>query len=503
MNNRITLIGVIFSLWAGWGPAEITVQIDPEVRFQVWDGFGEGTMDQFTPYYYKQYPATSRTDYLDKLYTLDDSGLGLTICRVLMPVGDAPGHSHMGRFYGENGQCPPSFEPDGGFDWDNPKHQEILWKIRGAAERGARMWANWYSVPYWMTVSGCTAGHTDGSMNNLKTDMEGRFAEHVCRVLAHFRDAWNVNFDFLNPINEPEANWWVYGGGQPGCRVTDDQAIRIFEQLNAKLPIYNLSPKLVAYDSAYTNTAAYLNTLLNSPIGGDLDVLSCHQYVTSDAAMRQWAYLAARHDKKLWQTEWGDWDNAQYPGKTPGGDPLEQMKNYAAKIHEALNTLNVSGWVIWEPEFLFDSQTKSFVPRKSYWAVAQYSRHVRPGMQRIHSTSSHADVHSTVWLEAERRPAGRDFVIVTYNRSTESSPVAYDLSVFISADIVEVRQTSASQDYQKLSTAATDVRTFRLVLGGESITTIVGRIRGCAVLSADLKADCIVGFRDLAILAER
>ncbi|MBN1795144.1 MAG: hypothetical protein JW804_00570 [Sedimentisphaerales bacterium] len=117
-----------------------TVSVNPDIRYQVFEGFGEGTMDQFTPYYYNEYPAESRIDYLDKLYTLDNNGLGLVICRVPMPVGDAPGHAHMNRFYGQNKKCPPSFEPeDGEFSWDDPRHKEILWKAQGAAARRAKI----------------------------------------------------------------------------------------------------------------------------------------------------------------------------------------------------------------------------------------------------------------------------------------------------------------------------------------------------------------------------
>ena len=494
--KQISITAILSAVLATAGAQQV-VHIDPDIRYQVFEGFGEGTMDQHTPYYYLNgYPLA---DYLDRLYTLENNGLGLTICRVPMPVGDAPGHAHMDRFWRQGWQCPPAFEPeDGVFDWDNPKHNEILWKIQGAAERGATMWAYWYSMPYWMTVSGCTAGHTDGSQNNLRTDMEDRFVEHMCKVLVHFCDVWDIEFAYLSPINEPEADWWVYWGGQPGCHVSADQAIRLYAGLVAELPKYDLNPKLIAYDSAYTNTVGYLNTLLGSAIAEDLDVLSCHQYTTSDAAMRDWAYLAGKHGKKLWMTEWGDWTNW-----SPAEDSHLQMKNYAKKIHEALTVLNVSAWVIWEPALLFNTNAaKNFVPRKSYWAVAQYSRHVRPGMQRVKSFVSNPDLNTTVWIDAETGPTGRSLVIVTYNSGSEDRNTAFDLSGFRSVDVLEVRQTSVSQSYQTLPVSAKAVTQFELTLPAESITTIVGRIRGCAPLKADIVADCIVDVADLAYLAE-
>ncbi len=495
--KQISITAILSAVLATAGAQQV-VHIDPDIRYQVFEGFGEGTMDQHTPYYYLN--GYLLADYLDRLYTLDNNGLGLTICRVPMPVGDAPGHDHMDRFWRQGGQCPPAFEPeDGVFDWDNPKHNEILWKIQGAAERGATMWAYWYSMPYWMTVSGCTAGHTDGSQNNLRTDMEGRFVEHISKVLAHFRDVWNIEFAYLSPINEPEADWWVYWGGQPGCHVSADQAIRLYAGLTAELPNYDLDPKLIAYDSAYTNTVGYLNTLFDSAIAEDLEVLSCHQYVTSDAAMRKWAYLAGKHGKKLWMTEWGDWTNW-----SPTEDSHLQMKNYAEKIHEALTVLNVSAWVIWEPALLFNTdEAKNFVPRKSYWAVAHYSRHIRPGMQRVKSHDSDTDLNTTVWVDTATDPAGRSLVIVTYNSGEEDRDCTYDLSGFGLVDVHEVRQTSTSRrNYQKLPVNVFAVDQLELTLPAESITTIVARIRDCAPLQADIAEDCLVDIDDLAYMAE-
>ncbi|MBN2514321.1 MAG: hypothetical protein JXB18_15385, partial [Sedimentisphaerales bacterium] len=498
-----TRLGCFGSLLISLSAAAAVVSIDPAVRHQVFEGFGEGTMDQFTPYYYREYPAASRTDYLDKLFKLDNHGLGLTICRVLMPVGDAPGHAHMNRFYGQNNQCPPSFEPeDGVYDWSNPRHEEILWKIRGAAARGAKMCAQWYSYPYWMTVSGCTAGHTDGNQNNLRTDMEGRFIEHVCKVLEHFRDSWNVDFEYLNVINEPEANWWVYWGGQPGARVTEDQAIRIYQKLNARLPLYNLSPDLVAYDAAWTNTTAYLNTLLNSSIVDDLDVLSCHQYTTSESGLFDWKIQAVLNQKSLWQTEWGDWTNAQYPGYTPGGNADTQMMNYAHKIHEALSVLKAGAWVMWEPEFIFNSQTKTFQPRKAYWAIAQYSRHVRPGMQMIHVVSSHPDIKTTAWHK-QSQAAEQELVLVTVNSAASAIMVDYDLSAFHLARIDQIFRTSSTQNYEVLNVSQpSSSGIFTISMPAESITTIVLRFQNCTPLNADLIDDCIVDIQDLECLAK-
>ena len=160
-----------------WTPVNATtVSIDPTIRYQVFEGFGEGTMDQFTEYYYQNYPSSSLTDCLNKLYTLNDNGLGLAICRIPIPVGDAAGHTHHWKFNRYGGRPPEALEPEENiFDWNG--YNQHLWKAQGASARGAKMWAYWFSMPYWMTVSGCTAGNGDGTTNNLLSGQGKSFCD--------------------------------------------------------------------------------------------------------------------------------------------------------------------------------------------------------------------------------------------------------------------------------------------------------------------------------------
>lgn len=478
--------------------AVTVVSVNPTVRHQTFEGFGEGTMDQFTEHYYNNFSSALRSDYLDKLYTLDSNGLGLTICRVPMPVGDAPGHTHHSRY--SDGRPPEAFEPEEGvFEWNS--YNDLLWKAQGAEERGAKMWAYWFSMPYWLTVSGCTAGNGDGTTNNLRAGKESRFAEHMCSVLRHFREAWDIEFDYVSAINEPECDWWDYGGGQPGCHVSSDQAVLIYAALKEQLALYSLAPLLVAYDSAYTNTVTYLNSLLGSSVENDLSVLTCHQYSTSDWGLREWAYIRSRYQKSLWMSEWGDWTNAQYPGYTPGGDAHQQMMNYADKIHEALSTLKANGWVMWEPEFIFDTQAGNFQPRKAYWAVAQYSRHVRPGMVMIQAQSDNPDLKTTAWLGTSTT-AGRDIVLVTVNNGASPISVNFDLSEFAGIDIEEVRTTSSDQSYSQVSFEGLSAGRFHLDVPAKSITTVSAKVRHCDRLQSDVSENCIVDFEGLEELAE-
>ncbi|MHC4999728.1 MAG: hypothetical protein ACYSQY_07760, partial [Planctomycetota bacterium] len=55
--------------------AQATVAIDPTVRYQVIEGWGEGGMDTFTPAWYVLFRPAVHETILDSLYTLKDNGL--------------------------------------------------------------------------------------------------------------------------------------------------------------------------------------------------------------------------------------------------------------------------------------------------------------------------------------------------------------------------------------------------------------------------------------------
>lgn len=90
--KRYSIFYVMFLVLAAGSSsyADVTnsVIINPAIRGQIFEGFGQGHMGQFTPGYYQNYSETARNAFLDKLYLLENNGLGLRICRVLMPVGD-------------------------------------------------------------------------------------------------------------------------------------------------------------------------------------------------------------------------------------------------------------------------------------------------------------------------------------------------------------------------------------------------------------------------------
>ncbi len=443
------------------------VRIDLKQRYQVLEGFGQGNMEQSTPIWYAKYTKEQIEGILDTLYTLKDDGLGLNICRYPIPIADAPGHNHMNRLP-KTANKPFEYE-DGKFNWEG--HEDVFWLGKGAADRGALMWASWYGVPYWLSVSGCAAGSVDGKSDNLQSGKEERFIKHILDVMKHFRDEWGIKFDYVCPINEPEADWWKAGGGQPGSHVSSDQAIILYRLLETGLKTEGMSgTKIIAYDAAYATTADYLKDLFKAGLGNTLDVLACHQYVTSGGGLKEWASIAARTRKSLWMSEWGDWTNA----KNEPGMELLQMMNYAGKLHEAFDILQANAWVMWEAGFIFNAMDSGLEKRKSYWAVAHYSRHLRPGTQRAYAHDSDSRCKTTTWISPKvKDSSGRELIFITVNQGEEAIRTRYPLSAFAQGRISEVRQTCPEYNYKRLQTGPIENGAISVDCPGKSVTTVV------------------------------
>jgi O-glycosyl hydrolase len=435
--------------------------VDPSVRYQRLSGYGQGSMDQRNVPWHSELSEDVRNELLDRLYTLQGDGLGWNVCRTYICAGDAAGHQHFSRRPG-GGLAPLGYEPaDGVFSWEG--HEVSVWHARGAQARGATMVAFWNSPPHWMTVSGCTAGSENGKDSNLRPGLEGRFAEHIGAVLEHYRQAWGVDFDYVSPINEPEANWWTAKGGQDGCHVDATQARGIVAALAQVLRIRGLQTRIQAPEAAFAASHGYLDTLLADPVVAEaLTTLTCHQYSANDQSLRGWAKRARAQGKELWMSEWGDWTH----------HGLDLAMNYAQKLRQAHRAMLVPVWCVWEPGFLLDTQGGKVQPNKAFYAVAQFTRHARPGMQVVEATD--ATCRTTAYLD----DTARRFVLVSVNSSTEAVPMVYDLGAFTGLSAVSARRTSETEDYAPVAESSLKLqddqqgRRLAIDLPARSITTI-------------------------------
>jgi len=455
MDNRFFLFTLISILMArmGWCSLEIhEVEIRPEVTYQEIKGWGQGNMDQANVPWFTELSGDQREKLLDDLYTLKDKGLGLNVCRTYIWGGDDPSHEHMWRGPGSK-KCIGFEVRPGEFVWEG--HEASLWHPQGAQKRGATLVAFWNSAPYWMTVSGCSSGSKEKFKNNLRDDMVERFAQHMVTVLKHYMEAWGLHFDYVSPINEPEAGYWCTDSGQEGCNVDAPQAIRIFQALHRELAEKGMDLKIQGPEMALSGSLSYLNQIMADPLTRRaIDILTVHQYVADDKSFEAWARRGEELEKPVWMSEWGDWK----------GRGMPQALNYARHIEQAHSHLRTGVWCMWEPQFLFEQNEGKLTRRPSFYAVAHFSRFLRDGAVRVECRSPTVRVTSYI--------RDKELVAVCFSERKEDVLLRFDLSRFKGLGEGRLIRTSAQEQFAELPSVKARKRT-DLVLPAQSIQTLL------------------------------
>lgn len=356
--------------------------------------------------------------YMDLLYG-DPSArltLGFTVARYNIGGGDDPAHTHMRPDAQMEG-----FQsgPGAPFDWSRDASQRRM--LQEAKKRGANIFeAVSYSPPYWMTVSGCSAGSKDDHGDNLRPEMREQFVDYLAAVVKHFRDAEGIRFESVEPFNEPDGNWWGAGGRQEGYSAPAATQNVILPMLAGRLKQEGLSTFVAGVDTNNIDSAVGDESLLDSAAVSALYRFNTHDYHAPGddlANLKQYNTIAQKLHKSIWMSEVGCCYATQ-------GDKTDIWGALfmAESIRMALRDMGAESWALWQPDWdviAFDPHGGEPQLKKQYYAIAQYSRFIRPGFQIISSGGAYQT------LAAYSRALKR-LVLVTANWD---APAANDLDL--------------------------------------------------------------------------
>lgn len=392
----------------------------------------------------------------------DEAGLGFNIFRYNIGGGDDPAHDHLGQYKDIDG-----FQsPDGSFDWSRDPYQRAVLDELVAREQDLILEAFSNSPPYWMTQSGCAAGSASGG-NNLKDDAYEPFAHYLTEVVKHFRDASGIVFHTLEPLNEPNANWWKSGGGQEGCHFSPPEQERIIQAVQAQLADKGLTETIVSaadensIDDAVKNLGSFGEATLAA-----IGQINVHSY--SGSQRKQLRALATEQKKPLWQSESG-------PLSVDFPDEIEAALFMGGRIMADLTDLGAEAWLDWQVgdthphwgSIALRDEDESFDRRKRFYVQAAYSRFIRPGAQILG-----LDVPEVV---AAWNQGGQSLVVVVRNAGG-SGPRAFTLDLTELPNVgaeATIYRTSRTEDLEPQP--GQPIEDFRLVVStpGDSLTTIV------------------------------
>jgi O-glycosyl hydrolase len=305
--------------------------------------------------------------------------LGFNVARYNIGGGDDPTHKHMRADAQMDGF---QDRPNAPFDWTRDASQRRM--LQEAKKRGANIleaFSN--SPPYWMTVSGCASGSTVARQDNLRPEMYQNFVNYLATVVKHFRDAEGIRFESVEAFNEPDIGWTARGR-QEGNSASFASQNALIPMLEGRLKHDSLDTLVSGVDMNNVNDAVGGVAMLTPAAFSALGRMNTHDYhfVTADPEkMADYKSVAQKAHKPVWMSEVGCCFQNQGDGTDMWGALF-----MADTMRMDLRDLGAVSWVLWQPDWgviLFDPNGRTPQLKKQYYAIAQYSRFIRPGFQII------------------------------------------------------------------------------------------------------------------------
>ncbi|KAB2380131.1 glycoside hydrolase [Actinomadura montaniterrae] len=316
-----------------------------------------------------------------------------------------------------------------GEEWNwraDANQRNMLVKARDAGADTFEMFA--VSPPWWMTVNGNPSGAEQGEQDNLEFQYQDAFARFIATVAGRARDEWGIRFSSVEPFNEPSLDGWHARQNQEGCHFTLGAQEAVIACLRRALDEHGLDDVLIAA-SDECRYADAVDTWQKFTDGTRRLVgrVNVHAYEPDEkGGSRTRLREAVGEELPIWQSE--------YSEGQPDGMAM------ALSISRDIRYLQPTGWVCWQPVEaldwgLLDGEYDDRTPNPNggapgtlkgqvggvntkYHVLAQYTRHIRPGMRILRS--GHAN---TV---AAHDPSARRLALVTVNDGRKRT-VNYDL----------------------------------------------------------------------------
>lgn len=455
MKRLLTVLCVpIVAIGVAAAPAAaataVTVKPDPTYRQQPFEGWGSSLawMAEATG----GYPDAVRTKLADLVFGPD--GLNLNIARFNIGGGNAP---DVPAYLRPGGAVPGWWKAPAGTtradkDWWTPGDPA---EFDAAADPNQRWWVDrikkrvtkWEafsnSPPYFQTVSGYVSGGFSATDEQLRPDRVGDFTAYLAQVVRTLERAHGITFSSVNPLNEPNTNYWKttlgadgnpIGGRQEGAHIGPAVQSQLIPAMAAALPGKVVSapdetnPDIFAADWNGWSAAA-------RAAAGRLNV---HTYGTGNRPIPR--DIAKGASKPLWMSEvGGSWlDRQDFTSMDPG-------LGLAGQITDDLRLLEPSAWVSWQPIEDYDNMkpggesaagmnwgeiqvpfncTTSDCPIRTntkFDTMRNFTHYIRPGDRLIASN----DTTSTAAMRGEALSS-----VVHVNSGTSEQDVTLDLSGF-------------------------------------------------------------------------
>ena len=401
--------------------------IDKDIKYQEIDNFSASDAWRMD-FVGKNWPNEKKEHIADLLFKHEFDkdgnpiGMALTNWRVNIGAGsyENRGNNEVTSTWNRT-EC--FLLPDGRYDFTKQAGQQ--WFMNAARERGVNdflFFTN--SAPYFMTRTGSTLSG-DNVCVNLQKDKFDDFARFLVSCVQHFTEG-GYNIKYVSPLNEPNVEWHT-NSWQEGTFATKADIYRMVAELDKAISESGANTKIVIPEMGEMKMLFEVDAderipddIIRSMFYDDgaysvmqfknlYNCLAAHDYWTAyppsllvDIRAQVRDSIAGNgRDTKFWASEYCILEKNEEITMPPSPVKSINLGLYVARlIHTNLAVANASAWQWWTAVSLNEDVPIQLLPleassgesvkydglvvtTKMFWATANYSFFVRPGMRRV------------------------------------------------------------------------------------------------------------------------
>ncbi|RNG25960.1 glycoside hydrolase family 30 protein [Streptomyces botrytidirepellens] len=380
------------------------------------------------------------------------TGAGLSILRLGIGSSSDEVYDHMKSIQPTDPggpDAPPAYEWDG-------KDGGQVWLAKEAKRYGVqRFYADAWSAPGYMKTNG-----TDANGGTLKPEWRRAYANYLVQYAKFYRQE-GIRITDLGFTNEPDL-----ATSYASMQFTPKEAAETVKAIGPAVRRAGID--LVCCDAAgWDQQAEYSAAIEADPEASRyVGVHTGHPYVTpSDQPLPT--------ERRTWMSEWSPngttWNEAWDDGS--GYDGLA----VAEAIHTTLADARASAYVYWfgasvgATRGLIQLDGADYHVSKRLWALAAYSRFVRPGAVRVAASAGAAAADGVKVTAFRNRDGGRVLEILNTGREA----VRTDFAVSGGRGVGSVYRTDETHSLSRVGRAVVRGGTLDVDLPPRALTTVV------------------------------
>jgi len=337
--------------------------------------------------------------------------------------------------------------------------------------------------PAWM------CGTSNPNLQSLTVGLEDEWAEMIVSQLYYARNVRGVQFRSVMPNNEPDIG--VQGIHLSGAA----QYATTLHKLALKLDANGLSDvTIIGPDLASTDNNYFSAMEADPTIMAKVARLSVHGYTDGGGTSTMPDYVPGSPypNIKYWISEYNVWCSVCDFGQRGTYDwtyckgtanyLLDHLLNgvSAGLVWEGYdsyylipNNSPTGNWSFWGLFSVDDENApvKTYTPRKNFYTVAQISKFVRPGAQRINVSGSTAPFSP---LLAFKHTGLGQVTVVGINTSSSSATLTCTLQSAPAVTSMDLYYTSATVNMVHSASVAVSNGTFTATIPADCVFTLAG-----------------------------